>query len=199
MGIGATINNRRSTTIFCALYCPRFLRLYRYAVTGTGIRNSICHLSERRVTLLCASTSHFRSSCVFVAFLFSRPRDAPFSESGTRSREIRSRIGRQSVGRTLRGLLLSRRSLPFKPPPILTLPTFLHPASSCPSPYLVPPSRGTFLSLSSSFLCTLGKPALTLPPPSYPPSLPRRRVSSRRRLLLRSSRRSPMAKPRRPD
>lgn len=108
----------------------------------------------------------------FVAFLFSRPRDAPFSESGTRSREIRSRIGRQSVGRTLRGLLLSRRSLPFKPPPILTLPSFLHPASSCPSPYLVPPSRGTFLSLSSSFLCTLGKPALTLPPHTSPPLPP---------------------------
>lgn len=183
------------------LYFPRFLRLYRYAVTGTGIRNSICHLSERRVTLLCASTSHFRSSCVSWLFSFPDLGTLLSANLARGSREIRSRIGRQSVGRTLRGLLLSRRSLPFKPPPILTLPTFLHPASSCPSPYLVPPSRGTFLSLSSSFLCTLGKPALTLPPtyPPLPPSLPRRRVSSRRRLLLRSSRRNPMAKPRRPD
>lgn len=62
-------------------------------------------------------------------------RDAPFNESGTHSCEVRSHIGRQSVGRTLRGLLLLRRSLPFKPPPILTLPSFLHPASSCPSPF----------------------------------------------------------------
>lgn len=108
----------------------------------------------------------FVRSVSLVAFLFCRPRDASFQEeSGTRSREIRSRIGKQSVGRTLRGLLLSRRSLPFKPPPILTLPRFLHPASSYPSPYLVPPSRGTFLSPSFSFLCTLGKPAFTLPRP----------------------------------
>jgi len=62
-------------------------------------------------------------------------RDVPFNESGTHSCEVRSHIGRQSVGRTLRGLLLLRRSLPFKPPPILTLPSFLHPASSCPSPF----------------------------------------------------------------
>jgi len=130
--------------------------------------------------------------------LFSFPNlgTLPFSKSGTRSREIRSRIGKQSVGRTLRGLLLSRRSLPFKPPPILTLPRFLHSASSCPSPYLVPPSRGTFLSPSFSFLCTLGKPAFTRPP-SLP--LSHRWVSSRCRLLLRASRRNPMAKPRRPD
>lgn len=95
--------------------------------------------------------------------LFSFPETFPFSESGTpESSEIRSHIGRQSVGRTLRGLLLSRRSLPFKtascphfPPPSLSLSQPLYPDpfhrsqpcfSSHPPAYLVPPSRATFLS-----------------------------------------------------
>lgn len=136
----------------------------------------------------------------FVAFLFSRPRDAPFSESGTRSREIRSRIGRQSVGRTLRGLLLSRRSLPFKPPPILTLPTFLHPASlRVPRRISSRPRAGLFSPYPPLSFAPLGNRLLLFPLPPHPPSHPHRRVSSRRRLLLRSSRRNPMAKPRRPD
>lgn len=114
------------------------------------------------LTHVCVSFS-FVLCFLFGFSFFANLGTLPYSESGTRSREIRSRIGKQSVGRTLRGLLLLRRSLPFKPPPILTLPQSPHPASSCPSSYLVPPSRGTFLSPSFSFLCTLGKPAFASP------------------------------------
>lgn len=71
--------------------------------------------------MLCTCVPGSRVLCGIAAFLFHDFGDAPFNESGTRSRKIRSRIGRQSVGRTLRGLLLSRRSLPFKPPPLCSL------------------------------------------------------------------------------
>lgn len=105
-------------------------------------------------------------------FSLSRLRDAPFrriwhaAESQDRS-EV-ALVGK-SVGRTLRGSLLSRRSLPFKPPPLCSHPPSL-PPPFYPVLYIlllrVPESpasrpRATFLFPSFSFPCTLGKPALS--------------------------------------
>lgn len=68
-----------------------------------------------------------------------------------KSDDSRIRIGRQSEERTLRGLLLSRRSLPFKPPPVLS-------ATRLPALFLSVSHRlsADFLSPSCSLVCTLG-------------------------------------------
>lgn len=94
------------------------------------------HSSRRRAISLARARPRPVLSRYRGLFSFPDLGTLPFSKSGTpESPEIRSRIGRQSVGRTLRGLLLSRRSLPFK--------TASCPHFSAPSPLARPPHPGS--------------------------------------------------------